>query len=231
MSIACPVLEMRAMAALMTPQPSGTYGINGDAFLIQGCGRTQPLTVDRNPASQGLLCPIEATIEATKSKGSQREIPTSSSVGYDSQPTYPNVVVPADPNADPREHARLTVPLTLKQEVEGINPRPSKGEAVTTRPQGGHPGMPHGIRDTAPALYDYVCSVSQSDPNPTNPGHSELPSDMAPRTNTISARLNNSPAEARFSVDSSGTQGGTMRGSPPTVGGSLGPYSYITIYA
>ena len=92
-------------------------------------------------------------------------------------------MVPADTNTDPREHARLD--LTLKQELEGINPRPSKGEAVTSSPQGGHPGMPHGIRDTAPALYDYVCSVSQSDPNPTNPGHSELPSDMAPRTNII----------------------------------------------
>jgi hypothetical protein len=47
MSIACPVLEMRAMAALMIPQPSSTYGINGDAFLKQGWDRTQPLTVDR----------------------------------------------------------------------------------------------------------------------------------------------------------------------------------------
>ena len=79
-SIASPVPGMRATAALMIPQTSGTYGMIGDAFLVQGQDRTQPLTVDSNPASQGLLFPIEAT----KSKGSQREIPTSSSVGYDS---------------------------------------------------------------------------------------------------------------------------------------------------
>ena len=79
-----------------------------------------------------------------------------------------------------------------------------------------------GIRDAAPALYNYVCSVLQqdSDPSPTNPGHSVLPSDMAPRTNIISARLSNSPEEARVSVGT-GTQGGTTRGSPPTVGGSF----------
>ena len=68
-SVASPVLGMRDMVALMTPQASGTYGINGDAFLVQGWDRTQPLTIDSNPASQGLLFPIEAT----KSKGSQRE--------------------------------------------------------------------------------------------------------------------------------------------------------------
>ena len=68
MSVASPVLGMRAMAAPMIPQESSTYGKNGDAFLVQGWDRTQPLTVD-SPASQGLLFPIEAT----KSKGSQRE--------------------------------------------------------------------------------------------------------------------------------------------------------------
>ena len=52
MSIACLVLEMRAMAALMIPQPSSTYGINGDAFLKQGWDRKQLLTVDKYPASQ-----------------------------------------------------------------------------------------------------------------------------------------------------------------------------------
>ena len=199
------------MVAPMTPRPFSTCGINGDGPAVGyqlGSDRNQLFTVDRNPASQGLRFPIEAT----KSKGSQREIPTSSSVGYDSQPAYSNIVVPSDPNADPREDARLTVPLTLKQGLAGINPRPSNGEAGKTSPQGGNAsmphgirdkaGMPHGIRDTAPALYDYVCSVFQSDPTPTNPGHSVLPSDMA---HLISARLiNGSPAEARFSVGSSG---------------------------
>jgi hypothetical protein len=80
-SVASPVLGMRAMAAPMIPQESSTYGINGDAFLVQGWDRTQPLTVD-SPASQGLLFPIEAT----KSKGSQRERhtrPDSDSVRHD----------------------------------------------------------------------------------------------------------------------------------------------------
>ena len=66
-SVASPVLGMRAMGAPMILQESST-GVNGDAFLVQGWDRTQPLTVD-SPASQGLLFPIEAT----KSKGSQRE--------------------------------------------------------------------------------------------------------------------------------------------------------------
>ena len=61
MSVASPVLGMRAMAAPMILQESSTYGKNGDAFLVQGWDRTQPLTVDRNRASQGLLFPIEAT--------------------------------------------------------------------------------------------------------------------------------------------------------------------------
>ena len=66
-SVASPVLGMRAMGAPMILQESST-GVNGDAFLVQGWDRTHPLTVD-SPASQGLLFPIEAT----KSKGSQRE--------------------------------------------------------------------------------------------------------------------------------------------------------------
>ena len=95
---------------------------------------------------------------------------------------------------------------------QGTAPRPSGLGAVTP-----------GIKDAAPALYKYVCSVLQRDrdPNPTNPGRSVLPSEMAPRTNIISARISNSPAEARVSVGSSGMQGGTTRGSPPTDGGSF----------
>ena len=62
MSVASPVLGMRAMAAPMILQESSTYGKNGDAFLVQGWDRTQPLTVD-SPASQGLLFPIEAKVQ------------------------------------------------------------------------------------------------------------------------------------------------------------------------
>ena len=176
-------------------------------------------SVDNSPASQGLLFPIEAI----KSKGSQREIPTcpdSDSVGYD-RLTCPFGIFDLDKEtdtstlSDPREHARLTSPLTLKQGQE-TNSRQTENEAVKTSPHGVSPGMPQGtaprpsglgavtpgIKDAAPALYNYVCSVLQldRDPNPTNPGHSVLPSEMAPRTNPVSARLiNGSPAEARCS--------------------------------
>ena len=193
MSVASPVLGMRAMAAPMTLQASGTYGINGDAFLVQGWDRRQPLTVD-SPASQGLLFPMEAT----KSKGSQwerRTCPESDSVRYD------RLTCPSDVDRE-TDTSTLTAPLTLKAGT-GIQPK-TESEAVKTSPYGVSPSVRStpGIRDAAPALYKYVCSVLQqdSDPNPTNPGHSELPSDMAPRTNIISARLSNSPEEARVSI-------------------------------
>ena len=181
--------------------------------MVQGWDRTQPLTVD-SPASQGLLFPIEAT----KSKGSQRERhtrPDSDSVRHDRFTCPSNLDRGADTST-------LTTPLTLKAGT-GIQLK-TDSEAVKTSPHGVSPSVRStpGIRDAAPALYNYVCSVLQqdSDPSPTNPGHSVLPSDMAPRTNIISARLSNSPEEARVSVGT-GTQGGTTRGSPPTVGGSF----------
>jgi len=211
-SVASPVLGMRAMGAPMILQESST-GVNGDAFLVQGWDRTQPLTVD-SPASQGLLFPIEAT----KSKGSQRERhtrPDSDSVRHDRFTCPANLDRGADTST-------LTTPLTLKAGT-GIQLK-TDSEAVKTSPHGVSPSVRStpGIRDAAPALYNYVCSVLQqdSDPSPTNPGHSVLPSDMAPRTNIISARLSNSPEEARVSVGT-GKQGGTTRGSPPTVGGSF----------
>ena len=84
----------------------------------------------------------------------------------DSQPTYPNIVVPSDPNADPREHARLTSPLTLKQEQVSIQDRQTMRLFKKTSSHGVNPGMPQGtvprpsgsdgstsgIQDAAPAL-------------------------------------------------------------------------------
>ena len=148
------------MAAPMILQESSTYGINGDAFLVQGWDRTQPLTVD-SPASQGRLFPIEAT----KSKGSQRERhtrPDSDSVGHDRFTCPANLDRGADTST-------LTTPLTLKA-GPGIQPK-TDSEAVKTSPHGVSPSVRStpGIRDAAPALYNYVCSVLQqdSDPSPT----------------------------------------------------------------
>ena len=193
MSVASPVLGMRAMAAPMILQESSTYGINGDAFLVQGWDRTQPLTAPY-PASQGLLFPIEAM-----SRGSQREMPTcpdSDSVGYDRLTCTSNLDRETDTST-------LSSPLPLSSR-DRKSTRQTENEAVKTSQHGMSPGVRStpGIKDAAPALYNYMCSVLQSDKDPnitnpgrsvlpseTNPGHSVLPSEMAPRTNPASARL------------------------------------------
>ena len=202
------------------------------------------------PASQGPLCHTVEIENGSKGsqrdiptsnsvEHDSQHVPKSSVVHDSHPPTCPNIVVPCDLNTDPRVHPRLTLKQALHHNKgQEINSRQTENESVKPSSHREHPDMPQGIRDTASVIdTDNVCFMSQTNTFPTNPGdsqlpadmdtrtntdhgHSELPSDMAPRANIISAHLN-SPAEARLSVGISGKQGGTMRGSPPTAGGSF----------
>ena len=183
---------------------SSSNKIDGDSTLASDIASPHWIansdSIDSNekPASQGPLC---HTVEIeNRSKGSQRDIPTSASVEYGSQhvrpkssvvhasqpPTYPKTVVPCDLNTDPRVHPRLTLKQALHHNKgQEINSRQTENGAVKPSPHREHPDMPQGIRDTASVIdTDNVCLMSQTNTFPTNPGDSKLPADMDTRTNT-----------------------------------------------
>ena len=184
---------------------SSSNKIDGDSTLASDIAsphwiaNSDSIDSDEKPASQGPLC---HTVEIeNRSKGSQRDIPTSASVEYGSQhvrpkssvvhasqpPTYPKTVVPYDLNTDPRVHPRLTLEqaLPIFWKEQEINSRQTENGAVKPSPHREHPDMPQGIRDTSSVIdTDNVCLMSQTNMFPTNPGDSKLPADTDTRTNT-----------------------------------------------